>query len=313
MKHLLRSAAGFLLLGSAAYGQLILGDDYNVAGSGTGFVLGSGVNSGINPPTTRMTGSAAANMRYILPEATKPAANYSIATNAVQVAAASGSGRFTFSNDGTTAFDFGSLLGTGLATPANPVVYDVTLSLANYTGTGNQNRFSFALATAENNANFWDFGIQLYRSGNNTTRYTIGKRIDRVSYTTATDSTGSTDDKNAAITTLGANTFGTTLDFLMRVTDAGAEATTFNSRVQLSMDGGSTWFYDTQTDTDLTATGFRFDTTSRYFSFDIAGSTIASYDNFSLTLVTAAVPEPSTLSLSLVAAFGALAWRRRQK
>ena len=76
MKHLLRSAAGFLLLGSAAYGQLILGDDYNVAGSGTGFVLGSGVNSGINPPTTRMTGSAAANMRYILPEATKPAAKH---------------------------------------------------------------------------------------------------------------------------------------------------------------------------------------------------------------------------------------------
>src|SRR6476660_1362252 len=43
----------------------ILGDNYNVTGSGSGFALGSGVNSGINPPTTRLTGTAAANLRYI--------------------------------------------------------------------------------------------------------------------------------------------------------------------------------------------------------------------------------------------------------
>ena len=70
-------------------------------------------------------------------------------------------------------------------------------------------RFSFALGTAENNANFWDFGIQLYRATATADFYAIGKRIDQVSYTTATDSSGSTGDINAAITTTAAATFGT--------------------------------------------------------------------------------------------------------
>ncbi|HRZ92214.1 MAG TPA: hypothetical protein P5022_04850, partial [Candidatus Paceibacterota bacterium] len=49
----------------AAPGQiLIVADDYNVTGQGTGFALDAGVNTGINPPATRLTGLAAPNLRY---------------------------------------------------------------------------------------------------------------------------------------------------------------------------------------------------------------------------------------------------------
>ncbi|HOC57438.1 MAG TPA: PEP-CTERM sorting domain-containing protein [Verrucomicrobiota bacterium] len=309
MKNLIQTAAVLLLAAATASGQIIIADKYDVTGSDTGFALGSGVNSGINPPATRMTGSLAANMSYLYTFTDKAAASYSITGNALKVAAAGDSGRFTLSADGTTAYDFGPVLQTGSATAANPIVYDITISMANNSAA--QQRFSFALATVENNANFWDFGVQLFRTNNTMNRHTIGKRIDRVSYTTAIDSTGPNADLNKVIARTPAGSYGAQVDFLMRVTDAGAESTTFNSRVQLSMDGGSNWFYDTQSDADLSATGFRFDTNSRYFSWDIADQASAAYDNFSLTLVTPAVPEPSTLALGLLAGVGALIRRRR--
>jgi hypothetical protein len=311
MKNLMTSTALFIVTCVAAQGQSLLFDNYNVTGSGTGFGLGSGVNSGINPPTTRLTGSLAAGMRYMVTDSTKGLANYSISANALQVAGATSSGRFTLSDNGTAPFNFGPVLETDRATAANPIVYDVTIGMANNTASGTQSRFSFALGTVENNANYWDFGIQLYRSTASSTRYAIGKRIDAVSCTTATDSTGTTGDLNSSITTTAAGTFGNLLNFVMRVTDAGAETTTFNSRIQLSTDGGSTWFYDTRTDTDLTSTGFRFDTNSRFFSWDIAGSTVATYDNFSLTMITPAVPEPSAVALGSLG-LAALILRRRR-
>jgi hypothetical protein len=288
--------------------QLLVFDDFNVTGSGTGFAPGSGVNSGINPPTTRLTGTLASNMRYMVTDATKAVSSYNITGNKLTVAAAANSGRFGLSNDGITPFDFGSVLGSSLATAANPIVYDLSFSMAN--NSAGIQRFSFALGTAENNANFWDFGVQLYRTNAADNFYHIQKRIDRVSYTTATDSTGTTSDINAIITSTTPGTFGSELSFLMRVTDAGAESTTFNSRIQLSLDGGSSWFYDTQTDSALTS-GFRMDTANRYLIFDIAASAAVTYDNVSVTLVTPAVPEPSTLALGLLAGVAVVIRRRR--
>jgi hypothetical protein len=299
-----------VLSATLAHGQLlILSDDYNVTGNGTGFVLDTGVNSGINPPTTRLTGSIAADLRYIQTFTGKAATAYSITDNKLVTALSANAGRFTLSADGTAAYDFSSVLGIAAATPANPVVYDIAISMANtVSGT---TRFSFAVATTEDNANFWDFGLQLYRANSANDFYTIQKRVDRVSYTLETDSSGNTGDINAAITTLGAGTYGTEIDFLIRVTDAGAEASTFNSRVQLSMDGGGSWFYDTATDSAL-ALGFRFDGLSRYFSWDQAGATSGTgdvtYDNFSVTLV----PEPSTFALGMMGGLALLALRLRR-
>ena len=107
---------------------LIVSDTYSVTGSGTGFGLNAGINTGINPPTTRLTGSAAANLRYFQTVTDKPTSVYDINSNRLRVATNSGIGRFTLSGNGTTPFDFSPALGTAIAAPGNPVVYDEKLA-----------------------------------------------------------------------------------------------------------------------------------------------------------------------------------------
>jgi hypothetical protein len=165
-------------------------------------------------------------------------------------------------------------------------------------------RFSLGLATVESSAGEWDFGVQLYRGTATATAYLVQKRIDTASIGLA--------DQNAQIANLGAGTYGSEVNFLIRVTDAGAETSTFNSRIQISTDNGTTWLYDTSTDSSLTS-GFRFDGVDRFISFDQAGSgsTITggvTYDNFSITAV--AVPEPSALAFGLLAGLALIARKR---
>jgi hypothetical protein len=101
------------------------------------------------------------------------------------------------------------------------------------------------------------------------------------------------------------------VSFVIRVTDAGSETPTFNSRVQVSQDGGNTWAYDTLSDASLTS-GWRLDGPGRYFSWDTAANdSFVTYDNFSVTVIQAAVPEPSVLALGLLAGVVGLIWRRR--
>ncbi|MDB6024780.1 MAG: phosphohydrolase [Verrucomicrobiales bacterium] len=249
----------------------ILSDSYNVTGTGSGFALNAGVNSGINPPTTRLTGSVAAGLRYIN-TGTKATNVYTITTSKAKVTSAINPGRFTPSANGTTAFDFAPALAIANASPANPAVYDLSISIDN-DSVGTQ-RSSFALGTAEGDATTWDFGFQVYRNVATDNFYTIGKRID-------TGSSGLAADLNASVLTMAAATYGTEITILMRVTDAGAQTSGFNSRVQLSINGGSTWFYDTATDANLTS-GWRLDGASRILMWDIAPDAAVTYDNFSL-------------------------------
>ncbi|MFN7138593.1 MAG: Ig-like domain-containing protein [Limisphaerales bacterium] len=274
MKFIAQISVVFALLAMspAVHGQTIIADNYNVAGSGTGFALNTGVNSGINPPASRLTGTAASNLRYIT-TTTKADAAFSIAGNKLRVTSAVNPGRFILSANGSTSFDFGPALGVNQATPQNPVVYDLTISMMN-SSTGTQ-RFSFALATAEGDATTWDFGVQLYRNTSSDNFYTIQKRIDSAS-------SGLASDINMFITNTAVGTFGSEVTFLMRVTDAGAELTTFQSRVQLSLDGGFTFFYDTATDPAL-PNGWRLDGSERHIIWDVAPSAgPVTYDNFSL-------------------------------
>jgi autotransporter-associated beta strand protein len=252
---------------------VIVSDNYNVTGSGSGFALNTGVNRGINPPTTRLTGSTTANLRYI-PTAIKPNSAFTITSSKVQIDVATDPGRFVLSADGSNSYDYSTALGTAAATPATPVVYDLSISIKNNSSAGQ--RCSFALGTAESDAFSWDFGFQLYRTNSTTTRYVIGKRID-------TDASGLGADLDAVIHTFASGTFGTEITVLMRVTDAGLETSAFHSRVQLSLDGGSTWFYDTSTDPDL-PNGWRLNASGRHIMWDIApGAGPITYDNFSLT------------------------------
>ena len=297
--------AMLVLTGCSAHAQLIISDNYNVTTATTGFALDNGANFGINPPTTRLTGSAAANLRYLQTATGKAATAYGIASDKLEVPLTASSGRFTLSADGTTAFDFASFLTSGSATPVNPAVYDIAISMNN--GNSGTTRFSFGFGTEDANVDKLDFALQLFRTNNTASRYWIQKRIDTLSSGVA--------DLNENIIRLGVNTYGTELDFLMRVTDAGAESgLNYNSRVQVSMDGGSTWFYDTASDTDL-PNGWRFDDVGRFFTWDQAGANSGSgqvtYDNFSVTLITPAVPEPSALALGLLGGIAVMIRRRR--
>ncbi len=261
---------------------VIISDTYNVTTSGTGFGLNAGVNTGINPPATRLTGTTAANLRYLQTVTTRPAASYDINNNRVRITADNSIGRFTFSSNGSTPFDFGSALGTAYATADNPISYDVKISMRN-DATGNP-RFSLGLATVEGDINNMDFAVQMYRANTGDNFYTLQKRIDRGSYngTTTTDGTG---DLNAVMTTTGVGTNNVLVDFLIRVTDAGSESgANYHSRIQVSLNNGSTWIYDTDTDAAL-PNGFRFDGTGRYFAFDQAPNTTGTvyYDAFSVT------------------------------
>src|ERR1051325_4157010 len=144
--------AGLLAIavGGSAFAQTaIISDTYTGTTSGTGFALGNGVNTGINPPTTRLTGTAVANLRYYQTATAKPASQYDINSGRLRVTAdtTSSIGRFTLSANGSTPFDFGPALGAPYASATNKATYDVTISMRN-NASGTQ-RFSFALATVE--------------------------------------------------------------------------------------------------------------------------------------------------------------------
>jgi len=142
-----------LVAGATAFGQVIISDNYDVAANGTGFALNTGVNTGINPPTTRLTGTAAANLRYMQTFFSKPASQFDISSSRLRVVkdpTTSVSGRFTLSVNGSTPFDFGPAMGVPGATPATPVTYDLKISMRNDPTTAS--RFSFALTTVEGDA-----------------------------------------------------------------------------------------------------------------------------------------------------------------
>ncbi len=299
MNNLLRSAAALLLAGAATQAQTVISDKFDVTNVGTGFALGEGVNSEINPPATRMTGSAVDGLSY-LNRATKATTAYSIDANGkVRVTSGAQSGRFTLTGDGVNPFDFSTALGLASATPSAPVTYDVTISMDNNATSPGTQRVSFALGTEEGTTAVWDFGLQLHRAVATDTFASVSKRID-------TGSSGLAADQNAVMFAMPAGTVGDEVNFLLRVTDAGAETTTFSSRVQLSIDGGNSWAYDTSTDASL-VNGWRFDGTERFFMFDIASNDkFITYDNFSVV-----VPEPSVTLLGLVGGLTMLFRRRR--
>ena len=283
---------------SAFGATTIISDTFTAVNVTNGFLLGAGINSEINPPTsTRLTGTVAANLRYIR-RGNKNESAYSVSSGtSCVITSGSQSGRFTLSDgttnevDGTTnVFDFGPALGVSSATPQNPRIYEVGITMANKVNVNNTNntvgRLNFAFGTVEAGAGSWSFGVQILPTTNGT--YNIYKRIKPLA-------SGLASDLNAVITNTGAN--GTELSFLMRITDAGAEPDTnsvAHSRLQLSMDAGATWFYDTQTDPIL-VNGWRFETATRYVSFDQApnsGQDI--YDNFFIS-----VPEANGGVLSI--------------
>jgi len=291
------SLLAVVALNSASGVTTIISDDYNVETTTTGFALNNGVNYGINPPTTRLTGTAAANLRYFYTTSgQRSTSKYGISSNRLRSLDATGIGRFTLSADGTTPFDFSTALGTTEATPATPVVYDITVAMRN-DSPGTQ-RLSFGLATTEGDVTTQDFCVQLVHANPADSYYTLYKRID-------TNSAGVA-DVNAVMATTANNTTGKLNSIMIRITDAGAESgTDYHSRAQVSLNNGSTWVYDTATDSAL-PNGWRLDGPGRVFVWDQApndGNVF--YDSFSvvrqgLATTTLVSPPDNTLDLGPV-------------
>ena len=73
MFHWRLAAVGIVWLVPVVFGQTtIIRDDYNASGRGTGFLLNQGINSGIHPPATRLTGSAAPRITYLYTQGSRP-------------------------------------------------------------------------------------------------------------------------------------------------------------------------------------------------------------------------------------------------
>ena len=280
-----------LALPGARGATLIMSDNFDVVNSGTGFALNTGVNTGINPPTsTRLVGSVVAAARYNKVEGARGAANHFI-TNAVPATApgkmfvgfGTTQSRITFTNSGTLT-DFGPALFTSAATPDVPTVYELQFKIAHF-GT---NRVGFGISTADGGAGVWDFGFELMRNLD-TEPMSLMKRVD-------TASGGLGVDLNGTITNnIGAA--GEELNFKLRITDAGAESSTFSSRVELAIirGGATNWIYDTLADTTELPFGWRFDGVTRYLIWNFAGGAgPGTVDDLSLTWISGPTRGPLT-------------------
>lgn len=277
--------SGVMVLGLhalATHAQTVLvADNYNVAGSGTGFGLNAGVNSGINPPTTRLTGTAAANLRYFKVAGNRNN-NLHYITNSSKFAIGFGTALTTVSIRPESGIaDFSPYLP---ASPATPSVYEVRIDIANLTA--GTTRCGLGISSTPGGSSLWDFGIQLYRASTANDFYTVAKRL-------GANVTGGA-AINATIGTAG--TFGEDVSFLIRVTDAGAESFTYSSRVQVSVDDGATWLYDTMDDATHLPNGFRFPAIPRFIYWQAETSSgPVTYDNFSITLISGPEQPPRAL------------------
>lgn len=278
--------AATLAPGRARSQITIVSDNCTAANVNSGFALGEGVNSAIYPPySNRITGTVGSNLRYLKTGGNRADSNYTINGNRLRVGTQTEVGRFSISGNGVNPYNFAAALGTAGASPADPAIYDVRISMRNdATSTA---RLSFGIATAEGDVTTWDFGVQIYRAATGNDYYTVQKRIDGAS------SGAGGGDVNAVMTTTAAGTAATLVNFLIRITDAGAETSAYSSRVQVSMDNGTTWIYDTSTDGAL-SNGFRFDGAARVIVWDQAsnGSGQVFYDNFSIVSQYAPPPPP---------------------
>ncbi len=262
-----------LSAGSAGAATTIVADNYNIANSGSGFALGSGVNSGINPPTTRLTGTFAANLRYVKVFGAKAdTAHYITNSTKLGVARVSTDSSTLSLSTGSTPYDYSPALNILATSPAQPATYEMTINMLN--GAAANQRCSFAISSVSGTATTWDFAIQLVHVNTSDTFYTVYKRVS------ANSSGGAA--VNAVLTTVP---YPAEAAFLIRVTDAGAEPGSFNSRVQVSTNAGVSFVYDTVGDPDLPS-GFRFTGSSRFIFWDIAGGAgPVTYDNFSLNWI----------------------------
>jgi formylglycine-generating enzyme len=271
VKTLVTALFAFSALSS--FGQLVVADNCNVTGSGTGFALNTGVNTQLS---ARLSGIATNGLSYLQTATTKAASSYSINNNKIKVAVAANAGRFTFTTDRATPKDFGPTLGSDTATSTDPAIYDLSAKISN--ASSGTERTSFGVATADSGVQDWSLGIQLVNSGANLALY---RRVDA-----SCNPTGA--DYNNVIATLPGQA-GAEISLRIRITDAGAETgSSYSSKYEVYANGALVF---------ASSVGdFRFSSSpTRVVLFDTAPSAgPVTYDDFSMSVVTATNTPPHT-------------------
>ncbi len=249
--------------GTSSFTGPVIGDAYTVGG-GSSPSSGFGANAGVNyQKATRFTGGLATNLfgyRLGAVGGTSPrqASDFSIATNRLSVAPRNGNGRFEFSGDGISPYNFG------------PVVAGASYELAvqmNITALGaNSQRLSLSLSdTSDAPTPDVDLGLQIGPNGSGALQ--VNKRIDSGSNPNGTE-----------VNSRLANGLpvGVPIDLLLRVTDSNTNLINFGSSYQILVNGV---VVDSGT--------FRFNssTSARYLIFDVAAHDgTVHYDNLQWTV-----------------------------
>jgi len=243
---------------------LVIADSYNVAGNDspdTGFGYNSGVNYQI---ANRLTGAASTNLIGYRLGGTggnppRQASDFSIVSNRLSAAARTGgNGRFEFTSDGTSGYDFGNFLAGRN--------YELSCQLnIGSIGTGSQ-RLSLSLSDASNGAvGDVSLGVQIGSDG--AGGLAVYKRI----------SSGASSGGSAVNTKIASGLpIGTPINLTVRVTDYNANLTDYNSTFEILVNGAS-----------ANSGSFRFNnsTASRYLIFDVAAHVSpVTYDNLQLTV-----------------------------
>lgn len=239
----------------------VIADPYNVSGGnspGTGFGTNAGVNHQI---ATRLTGAAAGALTgYRLgTTAGRVATDFSITGNRLTAAPRNGNGRFEFSGDSVTAFDFGNYLAGRTYELSARMTIDTV-------GTSYAQRMSLSVSDASDAAvGNVDFGIQI--GTDNAGGLGVFKRV-----AAASSSTGN--PVNATV--VSGLPIGTPIDLKVRVVDYNSNVTAYSSTYEIYVNGSS-----------LNSGSFRFNTspTARYLIFDVAAHEgDVHYDNLDLTV-----------------------------
>jgi len=246
------------------FSGLVIGDTYDVPGGnspGTGFGTGAGVNYQL---AGRLTGAAAGGlMGYRLggTGGTSPrqASDFSIAGNRLAVAARNGNGRFEFSADGTSGFNFGSFLAGR--------TYELSVQMnISVVGSTYAQRMSLSLADASNLViGDVDLGLQIGTDGSGGLG--VFKRVDAASRSAGTD-------VNADLVT--GLPIGTPITLQVRVVDFNANLIDYASSYEILVNGAP-----------VNTGSFRFNgsATDRYLIFDVAAHEgPVHYDNLQLTV-----------------------------
>ena len=246
------------------FSGLVIADTYDVSGGnspGTGF----GINAGVNYQLPgRLTGAAAGALfgyRLGTTGGTSPrqASDFSITANRLTAAPRNGNGRFEFSPDGISPFNFGSFL----AGRNYELSVQMNISLV---GTNYAQRMSLSLADASNlPVGDVDLGVQIGTDG--AGGLGVFKRVDAASRSGGTD-------VNAQL--VSGLPIGTPITLQVRVVDFNANLTDFASSYEILVNGAT-----------VNTGAFRFagSTTDRYLIFDVAAHEgPVSYDNLLLTV-----------------------------